>query len=124
MALPTFIVEDNPVVLQGVTEALDDFVSVDWLGQAAGAIEAIVWLQANPSEWRLLIVDLFLVDGSGLDVVASCCGRSACQHVVVLTNYATSDIRRRALELGADAVFDKSTEIEEMLEFCVELAES
>ncbi|CAN5402764.1 hypothetical protein BH11PSE9_BH11PSE9_22470 [soil metagenome] len=108
-------------MLQGVTEALEDFVCVDWLGHAAGAPEAIAWLVENPARWRLLIVDLFLVSGSGLDVVASCIERGQEQRVVVLTNYATAEIRRRALELGADAVFDKSTEIEEMLEFCVEM---
>jgi DNA-binding NarL/FixJ family response regulator len=38
--------------------------------------------------------------------------------VLVLTNYATADIRQRCLRLGADAVFDKSTEIEGFLEVC------
>jgi len=34
---------------------------------------------------------------------------------VVLTNYATPEMRSRCQELGADAVFDKSSELEEML---------
>ena len=38
--------------------------------------------------------------------------------MVVLTNYATQDIRDRCAELGANAVFDKSNELDELLDFC------
>lgn len=34
---------------------------------------------------------------------------------VVLTNYATREMRTRCLELGAEAVFDKSSEIDELV---------
>ena len=36
-------------------------------------------------------------------------------HRVVLSNHATPDIRAKCAELGADKVFDKSNEIDEML---------
>ena len=39
--------------------------------------------------------------------------------MVVLTNYATSDIRRRSMALGADAVFDKSSELDELFAYCI-----
>ena len=35
----------------------------------------------------------------------------------MLTNYATPEMRRQALLLGADAVFDKSTEIDALIDF-------
>ena len=47
-----------------------------------------------------------------------CQHRNPDQKVVVLTNYATNDIRRRCAELGSDAVFDKSNELEQLLEYC------
>tara|TARA_Y100001972_G_C7660621_1_gene333153 strand:- start:452 stop:634 length:183 start_codon:yes stop_codon:yes gene_type:complete len=34
------------------------------------------------------------------------------------TNYATADARQRCLAAGADAVFDKSTELDAFLAFC------
>jgi CheY-like chemotaxis protein len=40
--------------------------------------------------------------------------------MVVLTNYATPDIRKRALALGADAVFDKTLELEDFLAYCAD----
>jgi len=44
------------------------------------------------------------------------------QRIFLVTNFATPDIRRRALEAGADAVFDKSTEIEQLFEACKALS--
>ena len=123
MALSVFIVEDNQLLLDAVTEALEEAVAVAWLGHATDAPEAIDWLRSHRVGWQLLLVDLFLAQGNGLEVVAACSTRSSAQKVVVFTNYATPDIRRRALEMGADAVFDKSTEIEEMLTFCAQVAE-
>ena len=41
---------------------------------------------------------------------------------VVLTNYATPDMRRRCAELGAHRVFDKSAELEELLAYCASLS--
>ncbi|MDB5893179.1 MAG: hypothetical protein JWQ88_710, partial [Rhodoferax sp.] len=37
--------------------------------------------------------------------------------------YATADIRKRCEQLGVDAVFDKSNEIDALIDFCVEQAD-
>jgi len=42
--------------------------------------------------------------------------------LVVLTNFATDDMRRKCIELGADRVFDKSHEIESLILYCSRLA--
>jgi DNA-binding NarL/FixJ family response regulator len=43
--------------------------------------------------------------------------------VLVLSNYATPDMRKRCAQLGADAVFDKSNEIDALVDYCLALAE-
>jgi two-component system OmpR family response regulator len=53
-------------------------------------------------------------------VLAGCRNRNSYQKVVVLTNYATDEIRRRAADLGADAVFDKSSELDGLFTYCME----
>jgi DNA-binding NarL/FixJ family response regulator len=40
----------------------------------------------------------------------------------MLSNYATPDIRRKCLELGADRVFDKSNDIDALIAYCARLA--
>jgi hypothetical protein len=42
--------------------------------------------------------------------------------MVVLSNYATLDMRSKCLELGADRVFDKSNEIDALISYCGRLA--
>jgi len=52
-------------------------------------------------------------------VLEACRGRPAGRKVVVLSNYATADMRKRCTQLGADAVFDKSNEIDALVEYCI-----
>jgi DNA-binding NarL/FixJ family response regulator len=61
---------------------------------------------------------LFLRSGNGLEVLRAFGIRRADQHMLVLTNYATAEIRKKAIDAGADAVFDKSTEVDAFLELC------
>jgi DNA-binding NarL/FixJ family response regulator len=64
------------------------------------------------------VVDVFLKQGSGLGVLRSCKQRNANQRAVVLSNYVNADIRARCTALGADAVFDKSKELEAFFDYC------
>ena len=119
MALITYLVEDNQTILDNLIETLEEIASVKVVGHAATEAEATHWLFVNDGHWQLAVVDLFLQEGSGLGVLANCRKRESYQKVVVLTNYATPDVRRRAMELGADAVFDKSNELDEFFEYCM-----
>ena len=55
--------------------------------------------------------------GTGLGVLKGIGKLAADTKRVVLSNHATPDIRTKCLELGADEVFDKSNELEQMLFF-------
>jgi two-component system OmpR family response regulator len=120
MALITYLVEDNKIVLDNLIEALQEIAAVEITGHSATQAEASHWLKAHNGDWHLAIVDLFLKEGSGLGVLAGCRNRKPYQKVVVLTNYATEEIRRRAADLGADAVFDKSSELDGLFSYCME----
>jgi len=118
MALITFLVEDNKTIRDNLVPALEDLVDGHVVGFAETESEALAWLASHPGEWQLLIVDLFLKEGSGLGVLAGCRTRTAGQRVVVLSNYVTLDIRARCQALGADAVFDKSRDLDAFIEYC------
>jgi len=120
MALITYLVEDNEIVLENLMEALQEIACVQVTGHGATQAEASQWLSSHDGEWHLAIVDLFLKEGNGLGVLAGCRKREPYQKVVVLTNYATEEIRRRAADLGADAVFDKSSELDDLFAYCAE----
>lgn len=119
--LNTYIVEDNPTIRENLIATLEELACVMPVGMAETEADSKVWLNANYDKWDLAIVDLFLKQGSGLGVLAACRNRLLSQKVVVLSNYATADIRQRCAQLGVDAVFDKSNEIDALVEYCLEL---
>jgi DNA-binding NarL/FixJ family response regulator len=59
--------------------------------------------------------------GSGLGVLTACRERLPHQKIVVRSNYATPDIRNRCAQLGVDAVFDKSNEIDALMDYCMNI---
>lgn len=120
MTFITYLVEDNRKIVDNLIETLREIANIKVTAYSATQAEASRWLTLHDGAWHLAIVDLFLEEGSGLGVLAGCRNRESHQKIVLLTNYATPEIRKRAMDLGADAVFDKSTEIELLLEFCVE----
>jgi two-component system OmpR family response regulator len=121
--LRTYIVEDNATIRDNLVDALQELASVAMLGWAEAENDAKGWIAGHRGDWDLMIVDLFLKQGSGLGVLQACQDRRRGQQVVVLSNYATSDIRKRCSELGADAVFDKSNEIDALVDYCLALGE-
>lgn len=118
--LRTYIVEDNATIRENLIGTLEELADVEAVGMAETEDEGKDWLSTNAGEWDLAIVDLFLRQGSGLGVLAACRNRNAGQKMVVLSNYATPDVRMRCAQLGVDAVFDKSNEIDALVDYCIE----
>lgn len=119
MRLKTYIVEDNPTIRENLIGTLEELACIDAVGTAETENDGKAWLADQGTRWDLAIVDLFLKQGSGLGVLAACKNRKPWQKVVVLSNYATADIRQRCSQLGVDAVFDKSNEIEALVDYCI-----
>ncbi len=119
--LQTYLVEDSPVIRDNLVGFLEDATRATVVACASTEDEAVAWLKAHPDGWDVAIVDLFLGQGNGLGVVRACRYRRRTQKVVVFTNYATPDMRSRAAQLGADAFFDKSSEIEALVAYCENL---
>lgn len=116
-----YFVEDNPTIRENLIATLEELGGVAPIGYAETEQQGSEWLTHHSANWDLAIVDLFLKQGSGLGVLKACRERNPEQKVVVLTNYATPDIRVRCHQLGVDAVFDKSNEIEALIDFCLEM---
>lgn len=122
MTLRVFLVEDSKTIRDNLVPTLKDLAQADVIGVAEGEHDAASWLAGQPESWDLAVVDLFLKEGSGLGVLKRLRSRLPRQRAVVLTNYPTESIRLRSLALGADAVFDKSTELDAFFDFCLKTA--
>ncbi len=119
--LRVFVVEDSAIIRENLIAALEELAPVQVVGWADGEAAARRWL-AEPGQrpCELVIVDLFLREGTGLGVLQAIEAHPARR--VVLSNYATRDIRSRCLALGADRVFDKSSELDGLIAYCQRLA--
>ncbi|HEY9094295.1 MAG TPA: response regulator, partial [Hydrogenophaga sp.] len=115
--LRTFIVEDNPVILKNLVDTLEELTDLKVIGTTGNEEDAVRALSTQADTLDLVIVDVFLNSGSGLGVLKSAQQMDLAARRVVLTNYATEDIRRRCANLGADAVFDKSKELEDLIDY-------
>jgi DNA-binding NarL/FixJ family response regulator len=119
MKFRAYIVEDNAMIRENLIETLQELALVEPVGAAETELEGKKWLARNDAYWDLAIIDLFLKEGSGLNILEACRHRRPTQKMVVLSNHATNDVRWRCAQLGADAVFDKSTEIDALVDYCV-----
>lgn len=122
--LRAFIVENSPVIRENLAGALEELAHVEVIGSAADEASAVRWMSrtASAQQVDVVIVDVFLNAGSGLGVLRAAQRLGVAARRIVLTNYATEDMRRRCLSLGAERVFDKCRQLEELFSYCAGLA--
>lgn len=124
MALKAFVVEDQPAVRESLVAALSELAGIETAGWAATEKAAIAWLRDPAHAWDIAVVDLVLEPGcgTGFGVLQALRDRPSTRKMVVLTGSANPQVRRHCEEMGADGVFDKAMETEDMLDYCVKLA--
>jgi two-component system OmpR family response regulator len=111
-----FVVEDSAVMRQRVVAALEELPGVrvvGWADREGPAIKAVEELLPD-----LVVLDLWLAEGSGLAVLEAVKRLAAPPHAAVLTNHPDLPYRRRCAELGADFFFDKAEGLDGLLEVC------
>jgi len=122
-ALRAFIVEDSPVILENLVVTLEEMANVEVVGSVSDEAAAVSWMSKDPQGGAdLFIVDVFLRSGTGLGVLQAAQRLGVAAKRVVLTNYATEDMRSRCTCLGAERVFDKSHQLDELISYCADLA--
>ena len=121
--LKVFVIEDNAELRDLIVRALRDIPGVEVVFYADNEISATNWLSSNDGAWDLAVVDLHLKQGSGVGALSWCTTRRPGQHVVVLSGSLTREVRQKCMDLRADAVFDKATEMDAFLDHCRLLAD-
>ena len=120
--LKAFLVEDSPVVSDSLIAALEALAPIDVVGVVADERSAVRWMKEHAKDCDVVITDIFLKSGPGLGVLRAGRQLEEPMNMVVISNYATPDMRKKCLELGATRVFDKSRDIDELIAYCSALA--
>ncbi|MDB5783902.1 MAG: response regulator [Caballeronia mineralivorans] len=106
--LKIFLVEDSPLVRRRIAALIGAIKGVEIVGEAEDASDALSGIAAGEAD--VVIVDLRLTGGSGLDVLAGLAQSSRPVITIVLTNYSSAVIREACLAAGANYFFDKTSE--------------
>ena len=118
-----FLGLDTAFSLVTMIATLEEMLPLQVVATAEDADGALRWMRTQGATCDLMIIDMFLASGSGLAVLRSAQALNVQARRIVLTNYATPDIRRRCTALGADRVFDKSSQIEDLLDYCISISD-
>src|ERR1043166_4335733 len=117
--LKIFIADDSALVRTGVKHILEHLGGIEVVGEAATvqeAIELILTRQPN-----VVILDMQLAGGSGLEVLPQIKQQPQPPVVIVFALYPLASLKQRCIEAGADFVFDKATEIEPLIKVLQQL---
>jgi len=93
------LVDDHDLIRKGLRHAFERDRQFEVVGEAATAAEAV--RQAGALQPDVVIMDLRLPDGSGLEATRALRKNNANMGIVVLTMYAGDDQLFGALEAGA-----------------------
>ena len=103
------IVDDHPVVLDGLRTALDmeEGIAVAWSATSFTEAEAAI----KRREAEVVLVDVRLQDGSGLDLISPSAGQAA---FVVLSSWDRPQYARAAIKRGASGYLLKTAPMPEI----------
>jgi len=107
-----FLVEDSPIIRERLLQLLEGLDSVEVVGSADNAVDAIAGIVAAAPD--AVVLDIKLKDGSGIDVLRRVKQSLPSVTVIMLTNYATSEYRHTCLAAGAEYFLDKTNEFENL----------
>lgn len=108
MELRVFLVEDLQRMRGLLADLFSSLGGLEVVGASSTEAEAKLWLEEHQGEWDVAVVDLVLDQGAGMEVIRRCKADPGGGKIVVFSSYATPGVRKHCLELGADAVYDKS----------------
>ena len=97
-----------------------DIQDIELVGEEVNEIDAMRGICALDPD--MVILDLNLASGSGMDVLRQIRQRPTHHTVIVLTNYFNPQYQKRCMELGADYFMDKSRELEALGDLLTRLA--
>jgi DNA-binding NarL/FixJ family response regulator len=117
-ALRIVLVEDSAMLRGMLRDMLEELDGVAVVAEAEDEQGALAALETHRP--HLAIVDLELRAGSGLGVLRQLQAapeRFGRPRTVAFSNYGHAPVRARCVQLGVDRFFDKSFQLDELIDF-------
>lgn len=108
------IVDDHPVLREGIASLLDDEPDMVLVGEAADGHEAIAQFRALRPD--ITLMDIQMPGANGTQAIATIRADDPLARIVVLTTYAAESQAARAIKAGASGYLLKSSLRKDMIE--------
>lgn len=114
MVLRVLVIDDHAIVREGLRRLVNRDPDIKIVGEAASKREAVAQISHHNPD--VIVVDLHLPDGSGLEVVAWARSLSQSIGIVVLTMSNMPEHVLASMQSGASSHIDKTAPIGELLQ--------
>jgi len=114
MTFKLLLVDDSEPIRTRLCSLLGSIPGVTAIEQAANLGMAMASVRRSPP--TLVVLDLYLPDGMGLDIIGALRKMVPRLIIAVLTLHGEGSYRKSSLALGADWFFDKATDMDLLLE--------
>jgi DNA-binding NarL/FixJ family response regulator len=118
--MKVFIGDDAAIVRERLVSLFVDLDHTVDIVQATNAPDSVRAIRTHRPD--IVILDLRMPGGGGLDVLKRLSRFKTKPLVIVLTNFPFPQYRKRCLDLGADFFLDKSTEFDKIPRLCSQWA--
>ena len=114
MSVRVLVVEDHPIVVSGLTSALGSVAWIEVAGHAATLADARRRVASVVCD--VVLLDLRLPDGSGIELLESAAALDDGPAFLVLSSFTTPEYVAAALALGAAGFLLKTASTDEILD--------
>jgi DNA-binding NarL/FixJ family response regulator len=112
--ISVLLVDDHPVVVEGLRKVLATAGDIDVTGEAHDAASAIE--RARSLKPDVILLDLRMPGASGVHATRRLRDQGVQSAVIILTSYGDQNYVREAIEAGADGYLLKSTPPEKLID--------
>ena len=113
------LVDDHPVVRQGIKQVLTEAFHPALVGEAANAEEGL--REMRTTEWDVMVLDITLPGKSGLDMLKDLRREQPALPVLILSMHPEDQFARRAVNAGASGYLTKDSAPTELVKAVGEL---
>jgi DNA-binding NarL/FixJ family response regulator len=109
-----FIVDDHPVVVEGIYSLLANEKGLEWAGSALTAAACTAFFTSHEAD--VLLLDINLPDKSGIELCAEIKSMKPMVNILALTTLNQASYIQKMMENGASGYILKNCDKEEMTE--------